>query len=198
MKTIQYKAMALMTLAIVLLSGCTKDSDVDYPLAPTTLLAEDFNNADLTVTGWKKYAEIGTKNWTQEVFSGDGYAQFNSFDGGTEPISVGWLISPPINMDTQTGEKLAFVNCQDGFVRNIDNTFELFVSTDFDGTNVSAASWERIPFNVANQNTERFLYINSGIIDLSEYTGTLYFAFKVRGTSSLTGGYQVDKVRLFY
>ena len=189
--------MAFMTLAAVLLSGCTKDSDVDFPIAPTTLVAEDFNNADLTLTGWTLYAEAGATNWVQEVFSGDGYATFSSFQSGN-PVNVAWLISPAVDMDAQTGEKLSFVNCQDGFVRNIDNTLELFVSTDYDGVNFAAASWERISFNVANQNTERFLYINSGIIDLSGYTGTLHFAFKVRGTSALTGGYQVDKVRLFY
>lgn len=198
MKTIQYKAIAFMALATVLLSGCTKDSDVDYPVAPTTLLAEDFDNTDLTATGWIKYAEIGTKNWTQEVHDNDGYAQFNSFDGATQPVNVAWLISPAINMDTQDGEKLSFINCQDGFVRNIDNSLELFVSTDYDGVNFAAASWERIPFNVATQNTTRFIYLNSGIIDLSEYTGTLHFAFKVKGTNTLTGGFQVDKVRLFY
>jgi len=187
-----------MALATVLLSGCTKDSDVDYPVAPKTLLAEDFNNADLTKTGWQLYAEIGTKNWTQEVFGGDGYAQFNSFDGVAQPVNVAWLISPALNMDTQDGEKLFFQNCQDGFVRNMDNSLELYVSTDYDGVNFAAAGWKKINFNVATQNTIRFVYLNSGIIDLSSYTGTLHFAFKVKGTSTLTGGFQIDKVRVFY
>ena len=197
MKTIQYKAIAFVAFATLALTSCTKDSDVDYPIAPTTLVAEDFDNPDLTATGWTLQAEIGSTNWIQEVYSGDGYASFSSFQSGN-PVNVAWLISPAVNMDTQTGEKLSFTNAQDGFVRNIDNSLELFVSTDYDGVNFAAASWERIPFNVANQNTERFLYINSGIIDLSGYTGTLHFGFKVKGTTALTGGYQLDKVRLFY
>lgn len=197
MKTFQYKAIAFVAMAAVMFTSCTKDSDVSFIKAPTTLFAEDFDNPDLTATGWTLKAEIGTTNWIQEVFSGDGYATFSSFNSGNA-ANAAWLISPAIDMDAQTGEKLSFTNAQDGFVRNIDNTLELFVSTDYDGVNFAAASWERIPFNVANQNTKRFLYINSGIIDLSKYTGTLYFGFKVKGTNVLTGGYQVDKVRLFY
>lgn len=197
MKSIQYKAILFMAVAAVSLSGCTEDSDVEYPVAPKTLFAEDFNNADLTATGWKLEAEIGDNNWIQEVHNDDGYATFSSFGSG-DAVNVAWLISPALNMDTQNGEKLFFQNTHDGFLRNPENTLDLYVSTDYDGVNFEAAGWERIPFNVITQNDVRFVYKNSGIIDLSGYTGTLHFAFKVRGTSSLTGGFQVDKVRVFY
>jgi len=186
-----------MAVATILLSGCTKDSDVEYPVAPTTLLAENFDNADLTATGWTLHAEVGSTNWIEEIFSGDGYAAYSSFQSGN-PVNVAWLISPAINMDNQDGEKLFFQTCQDGFVRNLDNSLELFVSTDYDGANFENAGWEKIPFNVATQNTTRYVYVNSGIIDLSSYQGILHFAYRVKGTSSLTGGYQVDNVRLFY
>ena len=44
----------------------------------------------------------------------------------------------------------------------------------------------------------RYIYQPSGILDLSKYKGKLRFAFKAKGTSSQTGGYQVDKIRIFY
>lgn len=197
MKTIQFKAALLVSMIALMLSGCTTDKDVEVPTAKTTIFAENFDNADLTATGWTTYAQIGTKNWSENTYSSDGYAQFSSYQSG-QPVNVAWLISPAINMDAQDGEKLFFQSCQDGFVRNPDNSIELYVSTDYDGVSFDNASWEKVPFTFPTQNTKKYVYVDSGLIDLSSYTGTLHFAYKVRGTSSLTGGYQVDNVRVFY
>ena len=198
MKTIQFKAILFSAITAMFLSGCTKDSDAEVPTAKKILFAENFDNADLTVTGWMKHAEVGNKVFTRGVYKNDGYAVFTTYGGASEPVTVTWLISPPINMDTQTGETLYFQTAQDGFVRNIDNSLELYVSTDYDGVNFASAGWEKIPFNVATQNDTRYIYKDSGFIDLSKYTGTLYFAFKGKGTTSQSGGYQIDNVRIFY
>ncbi|WP_293875566.1 choice-of-anchor J domain-containing protein [Flavobacterium sp.] len=197
MKTIQFKVVLLVSMIASMLSSCTKDSDVEVPSAKTTLFAENFDNTDLTATGWIRYAQTGTKLWTQGSYKNNGYAKFSSYSSG-QPVNVTWLISPPIDMDAQVGEKLFFQSCQDGYVRSIDNSLELYVSTDYDGITFDNASWVKIPFDYPTQNTIKYVYVNSGIIDLSTYTGTLHFAFKVKGTSSLTGGYQVDNVRVFY
>lgn len=197
MKTIQFKVVLFVSMIAMLMPSCTKDSDVEVPSAKTTLFAENFDNVDLTFTGWTRYAQTGTKLWTQGSYKNNGYAKFSSYGSG-QPVNVTWLISPAISMDTQVGEKLFFQSCQDGYVRSLDNSLELYVSTDFDGVTFDNASWEKIPFIYPTQNSPRYTYIDSGIIDLSTYTGTLYFAFKVKGTSSLTGGYQIDNVRVFY
>jgi hypothetical protein len=197
MKTIQFKVVLFVSMMTLMLSSCTKDSDATVSVPKTTLFAENFDDADLTTTGWTCYAQTGTKLWSQDSYKNDGYAQFSSYQSG-QPVNVAWLISPAINMDTQVDEKLYFQSCQDGFVRNIDNSLELYVSTDYDGVTFNNASWQKIPFNFPTQNTTRYIYVDSGIIDLSSYTGTLHFAYKVKGTSSLTGGYQVDNVRVFY
>jgi hypothetical protein len=202
MKSIQLKAIFIITLTASMFVGCTKDSDVEYPVPATVLLSEKFDNPNaspytLVAPGWTSFAEQGTKQWLNKSYQGDGYAIFTSFSSG-QPVNTAWLISPEVNMDTQEGEKLTFQTCQDGFVKSLDNTLELYVSTNYDGTNVTAADWKKIDFNVATPNTERFLYVNSGLLNLSSYKGKLHFAFKMRGTSSLTGGYQIDNVKLFY
>ena len=198
MKTIQFKAILFSVMTAMFLSSCTKDSDVVVPSAKKILFAENFDNVDLTATGWIKYAEVGNKVWTRGVYKANGYAVFTTYSGTSEPATVSWLISPPINMDTQDGETLYFQSAQDGYVRYIDNSLELYVSTDYDGVNFAGASWEKIPFDVATQNDVRYIYKDSGFIDLSKYHGTLHFAFKGKGTSTQTGGYQVDNVRIFY
>lgn len=197
MKSIQFKAIIFTFIASTFLSSCTKDSDVEIPVAKKTLIAQNFDDAVISTTGWFTYAQTGTKIWSRGVYKNDGYAQFSSYQSG-QPVNVSWLISPAIDMNKQDGEKLYFQSCQDGFVRNADNSLELFVSTDYDEVNFNNASWQKISFAVPNQDTLKYLYIDSGIIDLSSYTGTLHFAFKVKGTSSLTGGYQIDNVRVFY
>lgn len=191
------------TAALITLAGCTKDDDTELPKYNALLFFEDFSdatdNTPLNTTGWINFAETGTKVWSEQSFSGNGYAEFSSF-GSREAVNVGWLISPPVNMDLYEGEKLFFQSAQN-FLRSRDNTLELLVSTDFDGTNVTSASWKPIPITTPTPDTERYLFIGSGVIDLSSYTGRLYFAFKVRGSgtsSNLTGTYQIDNVRLFY
>ncbi|MEO8517265.1 MAG: choice-of-anchor J domain-containing protein [Flavobacterium sp.] len=202
MKSIQLKAIFIITIAASMFTGCTKDSDAEFPVPATILLSEKFDTPGtspytLVAPGWTSYAEQGTKQWLQKSFSGDGYAFFTSFGSG-QPVNTAWLISPEIDMDNQEGEKLTFQTCQDGFIKNIDNSLELFVSTDYDGTNFAAASWENVNFKVANQNSIKFVYVNSGTIDLSSYKGKLHFAFKMKGTTALSGGFQVDNVRVFY
>ncbi|MFM9989279.1 choice-of-anchor J domain-containing protein [Flavobacterium sp.] len=202
MKSIQLKAIFIITIAASMFAGCTKDSDVEYPVPANILLSEKFDNPNvapytLVAQGWTSYAEQGTKLWLNKSYSGDGYAIFTSFSSG-QPVNTAWLISPEVDMDNQESEKLTFQTCQDGFIKNADNSLELFVSTDYDGTNFAAASWDKVSFNVATPNTEKFLYVNSGIINLSSYKGKLHFAFKMKGTTSLSGGYQIDNVKLFY
>jgi hypothetical protein len=155
------------------------------------------NSVLLAKSYWSTYSQTGVKNWSKSIFSDNGYATFSSFQSG-DPTNNAWLISPTINMDSQEGEKLFFQTAQDGFVRSRENSLELYVSSDYDGVIFANASWERLDFNFPNQDTPRFKYLDSGIIDLSSYKGKLHFAFKIKGTSSLTGGYQLDNVKVFY
>ena len=201
MKTIKCKAVLFVSMIALVLSSCTKDSDVEVPTAKKIIFAENFDNSDLTTTGWIKYSQVGTKPWTQASYKNDGYALFTTYSGAVEALSVSWLISPEIDMDAQTGEKLFFQSCQ-AYVRSMENSLELYVSSDYDGTNFNAASWQKIDFNLPTVDTKAYLYVDSGIIDLSSYTGKLHFAFKAKGTKTATGGltgnYQVDNIRIFY
>lgn len=193
----------IIVFAVVFAVSCTKESDIEIHSSPTILLEENFDLPPVPVTfalnapNWTSYAEQGTKLWLKKSFSGGGYATFSSFGSG-QPNNVAWLISPEIDMDKQTGEKLYFESCQDGFIRSRENSLELYVSTDYDAVTFTNTSWEKLNFVSPTPDTTRFIYIPSGIIDLSSYKGKLRFALKIKGTNTLTGGYQVDKVKVFY
>jgi hypothetical protein len=205
MKFIKSKAICIVLIAFVF-NSCTKDTDVEYPVLKQILLAENFgvsgdNNAILPLpTDWTSYAEVGTKLWYSSIYKGDGYAKFTAFQSG-EPTNVSWLISPAINMDNKENVKLTFQTSHDKFVTSTANSLDLFISTDYDGTNFTSAHWTKTNYTTTQTYplTDAYAYVNSGFVDLSAYNkGVIHLAFKYSGSSSLSGSYQVDNVRVFY
>ncbi len=186
-------------------TSCTSESDVEYPKAKTTLFVENFtDNTDaqvLNTTGWTNYAQAGTKKFTEEVYQDNGYAEFTSF-GSSQVSNIAWLISPAFDMTKQDGEKLVF-QAAHAFLTSADNTLELMVSTDYDGNiaNFNQSSWLSLPVTTPKPSNDFYEWVNSGEVDLSKFNGTLYFAFKVKGSgtnTSLDATYQIDNIRLYY
>jgi len=159
------------------------------------IMGEDFNTstnyADLDTPGWTNFAEEGSNVWRERVYSGNGYAEFSSYNSGDDS-NIGWLVSPGIDLDAQGSEFLNFKMAQH-HLDSDENTIEVFVSTDFDGSDVLAATWEPISATLPTQSSSWYDFIDSGLINLSNYSGTLYVAFKVVGDGDdLTAGYQLD------
>lgn len=195
-----------IAIAALVFTGCTDDSDVENKQTKTTLFVEDFSdntdNTTLDTPGWTNYAQIGTRKFTEQTFYENGYAEFTSFGSG-QALNVAWLISPPFNMDEQEGETLVFHTAHAFLTNPIENTVELMVSSDYDGdiANFNQASWLSIPIKTPTPNDDFYLNVSSGEVDLSRFTGTLYFAFKAKGSGSntaLDATFQIDNIRLFY
>lgn len=185
------------------LVSCTKEGDTTLQPFNKIIFEEDFNkavdNRPFALPGWTNFAQIGTRSFTEQIFSGNGYAEFTSF-GSNQLVNIGWLVSPKINMDKQNGEKITFTSAQ-SFLRLRENALELLVSTNFDGTNVAAADWVTLPAITASPDSPRFTPVFSGEIDLSKFSGELNFAFRVKGSgtnSNLTGTYQIDDVMVYH
>ena len=198
-----YSLLALASLTAFV--SCTEESDVEYPKVKTTIFVENFtDNTDGTVlntTGWANYAQVGTKRFTEEIYQDNGYAEFTSFNSG-QASNVAWLISPAFDMNKQDGEKLVF-QAAHAFLTSADNTLELMVSTDYDGNiaNFNQASWINVPATTPKPSNDYYEYVNSGEVDLSQFNGTLHFAFKVKGSgtnSNLDATFQIDNIRLYY
>ena len=71
------------------------------------------------------------------------------------------------------------------------------VSTDFDGSDVLAANWDKINVTIPGEDVSWYAFQDVGLVDVSSYTGNLYVAFKYVGSgndTSLDGGYFVDDV----
>jgi hypothetical protein len=198
-----YSLLALANFATFV--SCTDEGDVEYPRVKKTLFVENFtDNTDGTVlnsTGWTNYAQAGTKKFSEEVYQGNGYAEFTSYGSG-QPSNIAWLISPAFDMDKQDGEKLVF-QAAHAYLTNTENSLELMVSTDYDGNiaNFNQSSWLSLPVITPTPSNDFYENVNSGEVDLSGFNGTLHFAFKVKGSgsnTSLDATYQIDNIRLYY
>lgn len=200
MKNKFLKTALLATLFLGVATSCVNDDDFEIPKLRPVIYSEDFNEIDYNMNfdyaDWTNFAEAGTKLWIEREYQDDGYIQFSSYNSG-EASNIGWAISPAIDMDAFTGEVLSFQSATN-FVDNPANKLEVFVSSDYDGTNVLAATWTQLDAVVADETTNGYTYIPSGNIDLSSYTGTLHIAFKVTGNgSTLDGLFQVDKIKIY-
>lgn len=190
-----------------LILALNSTDDVNMNNARCTLLTpiflEDFqdvqDNSNLDIPGWVNFAEEGGELWTEQLFSGVGTAEFSAFATGDD-VNIGWLVSPGIDMDAQENEILNFKTAQHHLsVDSDDNGIKVFVSTDFDGSDVLGATWEEKTANFPTTATSWYELIGSGPIDLSSYTGTLHIAFRVTGAGNdddLTGAFQVDDVAI--
>lgn len=146
------------------------------------------NNTDLNLPGWSNIAEIGSRVWRGQVFSGNGYAQATSFNS-PDPVNVMWLITPPITLDQ--AKTLSFETAMN-FWRH--DALEVLVSSNFSG-NVASANWTKLNARLATESDPVNTFIPSGDIDLSGFSGTIHIAFKYSGdNTNNTSTYRVDNV----
>lgn len=163
----------------------------------TEIISEDFqsaiHNTNLDFPGWTNFAEEGAWVWRERVYSGNGYTEFSTYNS-PDDVNIAWLISPGVDLDAQENEFLNFKMAQHHLQSDL-NTAEVFISTDFDGSNVLEATWISVSANLPSQSNSWYQFVDSGLIDLSSYSGTLHVAFKVTGSGTdqtLDGAYQLD------
>lgn len=192
----------LLTLTVGVLTSCSKEEDFEIPPYKPQLFGESFPEDDIDFNqvfdfpGWVNFAETGTKKWIERDFDGSGYIQFSTFGSG-EASNIGWAITPGFNLDSTTGEVLTFKSATN-FVDDPANKLEVFISSNFDGTNVLAATWIPLDAVVADNTTNGYVYVDSGEIDMSSYTGTVHLAFRATGNgTTLDGLFQVDDIKVY-
>jgi len=157
--------------------------------AQTILLEELFD--DSTLGSFTAHSVIGDGQfWQARDFGGKFFAQMNGFDGGIQD-NEDWLISPALDMEMYTDEVLTFENAA-----NFDGPdLEVLVSTDYDGTSdPNTATWTDVSAGVT-WSPGGFEYVDSGVLDLSSFSGTGYVAFKYISNSMVDGKlWQVDSI----
>jgi hypothetical protein len=157
-------------------------------------LVEDGSKFDYS--GWLNYNEAGNQFWTEQFYGGNGYVEFSGYRTG-DAVNIGWLITPAFELTSATSAFVSFKLAQHHLDDEENNTLEIFVSTNFDGSNVAAASWTKLNATIPGEDNSWYAFQDSGLLDVSNYSGTLHLAFKYTGSgtnSQLDGGYFVDDV----
>lgn len=170
----------------------------------TPFFSEDFqtvkNNVNFVLPGWSNIVEKASKLWKSMVYSGNGYAEFNT-TSTTAAENVAWLVSPKINLTGYKNAVLSFRSAQhDLKIDSPLNTLEVYVSTNFDGASVTKAKWTKLEAKVPTLSTPTKEFISSGGIDLSAYSGNINIAFKYIGSGkdkTLNGAFMVDDIKIF-
>ena len=192
---------------LVLMLNSTNDIDLSGPACElldladfTTVLDQQFDdavdNTNFNYSGWVNYNEVGGEYWTEQVYNGNGYAEFSAFRT-YDDVNIGWLVAPAFDLTTASTAYVSFKLAQHHVSDEINNPLEVFVSSDFDGSNVTAATWTKLNVAIPGQSASWYAFQDSGLIDVSAYSGNLYLAFKYTGSGNntdLDGGYFVDDV----
>ncbi len=190
----------LLLSAVIAPAVVSCDEDTQLPAYVPVKVGQAFSKGDdeslLAINGWTNYNEVGSKKWMIQRYSGNGYAEFSSYLTG-ELSNIGWLITPALDLNDGKDHKLTFLSSQ-SYVSSSANKLEVLISKDYDGTNVTAATWTPLSATLPTTSSKYFEFIKSGDVDLAAYTGsTVHIAFKVTGSgtnTALDGSYQIDNV----
>lgn len=165
----------------------------------TVLLNESFenikSNAALLAAGWKNINANGNNTLFKSRSSkGNRFMDLSAYNSGETPLEV-WLISPTIDLDGTSNQKLSF-ETNTGY----DNgkVMSVFVSSDFTG-DIRSATWIELDADLSEGPSSGYgsNFTKSGIINISCLTGNFNVAFKYVGADGgVTTTFRIDNVKI--
>lgn len=165
----------------------------------TILLSEDFenikNNSALLAAGWSNININGNSTLFKPKSSGGNrFMELSAYNSGENPLEV-WLVSPTINLDSSTNEKLTF-ETNTGY----DNgkVMTVFVSSDFSG-NIKNATWVQLDAILSEGPSSGYgnSFTKSAIVNIACLSGNFHVAFKYVGADGgITTTFRIDNVKI--
>ncbi len=153
------------------------------------------NYSDITGS-WTNYNEAGNRKWLAKTTydnqnSGSKIAYMSAYNSG-DSSNIVWLITPAIDLDAQGAE---FVKFSSSNSYSDNSELELLISTDWDGSEASieSSTWSTLNTNIVSDDEYYQNWVDSGLTDLSSYSGNAYIALKYTGGgSNYTGTFEID------
>ncbi len=159
------------------------------------------NYTSLNGNGWTNYIEAGSRDWfikitTDDQNAGSKMVSLGSYNTG-DASTIAWLITPVIDLDAQGEEFVKFIS-SNSFAD--DSELELLISTDWDGTEatIESSTWDTLNANIVSDSEYYKNWVDSGLVDLSSFSGNAYVAFKYIGSgeASMDGTYEIDNFQV--
>ncbi len=153
------------------------------------------DNNVIDALDWVTFDEEGTESWKYSSFSGDSYAQVSGFQSTSTDIKS-WLITPAIDLSTP---KTLNFNTIVGYWDHDPVT--VWVSTDFDGSNVLGATWTQLnPILASGSDVTSGNFsdkVNSGDVSIPG-SGTAHIAFVYEGSNDANNDtlFRVDDIQV--
>lgn len=157
-----------------------------------TSLNETFEGGGIPAN-WSQVQVEGTKAWYVTTFSGNSYAAMTGYKG-TAPFDS-WLMTPPIDMAGVADKVFSFRSQVNGY-GSTTTSFEVYA---LDKPNPSEATMKMrlspaLPTAPASGYSD---WVNSGNIDLSQFSGTIYIGFRYAATQDANyATWCIDDVKL--
>ena len=165
---------------------------------PSPIFEKDFDDNSLTSGGWTAQSITGSgQMWevsTHDGYSNGNYAKMSGFDGSNNAVNEDWLISPGVNFDNYEEEELSFVTSMKQY--GTDNTFTVYILENYDGTSDPNTATLNDITSQANLSSGVYSFTNSGNIDVSAYSGTVYLAFKYTSGTGDGRTWEVEDILL--
>lgn len=190
----------LLAFVALIFTACVSEEDQALPPHNPVIFFEDFQGIPdntFNENAWTNIATQGTKTWFGTTHKGNGHFRFSPF-GSNETINEAWLITPKINIDKANAKKMIFLVAQNHVTDTTNNHIKLYISSNFEG-DIENAHWVEKKFNHPQAQSTNFQFVNSGVVDLSEFSGEINIGFKAVGgkDNNHSGGYQIDDIKIF-
>lgn len=154
-----------------------------------TLLGDEggFKAFDIALTGvsyvWKNDATYGWKG--------------SAFASKTNYAAESWLVSSAINLTEAMDPVLTFQEALNFLGGNkLEDFIQFKVSTDFDGEDVSGATWEDLELNADQRSTgDSWSFVTVGPCSLASYIGhNIHLAIKYKSTDVCAPTYEFKNI----
>lgn len=178
-------------------SGASTEWEIEGVTPPVegavTSIDENFEGGAIP-QGWSQIQVEGTKTWYTPMFSDNYYAAMTGYMG-TAPFDS-WLLTPPIDMSGVTDKTLSFRTQVAGYGATT-TTFEVY-ALDKPDPALATVKEKLAPALPSYSTTAVYSdWKNSGNIDLSKFTGTIYIGFRYTATQDANyATWCVDDVKL--
>jgi len=171
---------------------------VPQPLgAPVETLNQNFTGMTagetIYVTGWQNLAQEGSRQWSAKLFSGNAYAQVTGYNSNLASM-ITWFITQPVTLTTQ--KVLSFQSAMAYWAHETTETpLEVFYSTDYNGTNLTTATWVKLSPTLAVSTGTNYAFVNSGNINLPVEAGkSAVIAFRYTGSNTKSTTFCLDNI----
>lgn len=155
-------------------------------------LLKNFNDQNVTSGGWSQWSDNNIPWNTNSQGSSDGtyYGQCRNYINNANVPGQSWLISPAVDLTSQTNPKLNFITA----CNYSGAALEVLVSTNYTSGDPTTATWASLSPGLS---TGSWAWVPSGALDLAPYISTnTRVAFKYTGTNSDGKTWELDNIKI--